>query len=301
MGIDLSCVQPRIRYVNNYEPLCTMIGQERIIYDFEMMYVMDGEAVMNYDGRKYILRKSDLFYLRPGVKNSLDVVYDKHFRAHCIHFDWVMPEPEYDFEAMDFYRNSAIPEELAEKEKLLRTRPAPEPSDCRLPTHIAGTSYEKFASLYSQCYYSFICKTPVSRLKLQAAFLEIISALAETYCTEDKRSAAHPKIIYAIEYIKENYTKHLTAPELARKYGLSPKYFGTLFKAATGVSISEFILELRLYSAKEMLIGTDMSIEKIAEKTGFANVFYFSKCFKDKERLSPTAYRSTMTKISEGE
>ena len=293
----LNDIQPYIRYVNNYRPSCSYVEKERVIYDYELMYVMEGSVKMNYDGQEYDLKKSDIFFLRPGVKNYMSVELEKNFRTHCIHFDWVKPEEEFDFTAEEYYMHSVLSPDHYEKEERLKRRPVCEPVDFNIPTHIQGASYERFAALFSQCYYDFICKTAVSELKLRATFLSIIAGLTE-YCNASAEAIIiHPKVAYAIEYIKENYTEQITTPQLADRYNLSPKYFGTIFKAATGKSISDFVLDLRIYAAKELLLATDMTIENIARQMGFQNGFYFSKCFKDKEKISPSGYRSVMTRV----
>ena len=69
---------------------------------------------------------------------------------------------------------------------------------------------------------------------------------------------------------------------------------GALFKKIAGKSVSEFILDLRIYEAKEMLIRTDMTIEEISESIGFNNSFYFSKCFKAQIKISPSEFRNMM-------
>lgn len=165
-----------------------------------------------------------------------------------------------------------------------------------IPTYSNGLLYDKFALLFSQCYYAFTSNSYTSELKTKAIFLEIITELFQAISGTALATVIHPKITYAIEYIKENYSNHITVAELSEKYGLSPKYFGKLFRLSTGKSINTFILDLRIYAAKEMLIGTNMTIEEISIKTGFYDAFYFSKCFKNKERLSPSQYRALMLK-----
>ena len=294
-NLTLDKIQPHIRYVNNYEPACSYTEKERIIYDYEFMYVMNGSAEMHYDGAVYELNKSDIFYFKPNVKNFMIVDYEKHFRTHCIHFDWLEPLPEHDFTAEEFYLHSIMsPDHYAKAEKL-KHRPVPEPHGFSVSNHIKNMEYDKFASLFSRCYYAFIQNSAVSLLRLKALFMEITAELASINSSENSGGIIHPKIIYAIEYIKANYKERITAPELAERFGLSPKYFGALFKSAAGVSVSDFILNLRIGAAKEMLMGTNMSIEEISEKAGFSNAFYFSKCFKDKEKISPSGYRSVIT------
>lgn len=50
-------INPYIRYVNNYSPDYSYTEKERIIYDYEFMYIMSGSVVMNYNGNQYFLQR----------------------------------------------------------------------------------------------------------------------------------------------------------------------------------------------------------------------------------------------------
>ncbi len=292
----LEC-NPYIRYVNNYAPAYSYVEKERIIYDHEFMYIMSGSAVMNYGGQQYHLKKGDLFYLSPGVKNNIEVRAEWNLRMHCIHFDWMPPEEEYDFTAEEFYMHSILSENHVEKERALRKRPNPEPEDFVFAVYSDKLSYELFSSLFEKCYREYSIGSQYASMRLKALFMEIISRLMET--GEEGRvggEMVHPRIMQAIEYIKENYNKHLMVEELAKKYELSPKYFGKLFSRATGKSVNAFVLDLRIFAAKEMLIGTEIGMENIATQIGFADAFYFSNCFKNVEGIAPSHYRALMQK-----
>lgn len=295
-NLTLNNISPYIRYVNNYKPACSYTENERIIFDYELMFVMDGEVDICYNGIFYHLNKSDMFYFRPFEKNFMIVDCNHNFRTHCIHFDWQHLDKKYDFTAEEFYMHSVLSSNHKEKLDILKTRPCPEPADFCIPTLIKGLSYEKYSVLFSKCYFQFINPSAYSRLKLNALFMEIIAEIyADTLVGHDN-NFMHPKIRYAIQYIKNNFSHNLTTPELAHMYGLSPKYFGSLFKKSTGKSVSDFILELRIYAAKEMLRGTNMTVGEISGQIGFENSFYFSRCFKSKEHLSPMQYRNIITK-----
>lgn len=289
----LRCPEPYIRYVNNYRPDYSYVEQERILFDFELMYVMHGEVEMHYGTETFTLRKGDVFYLEPFVSNYIVVEEKNAFHTHCIHFDWRAPAPEDDFLAEEFYLHAVFSEDHHRRAARLKTRPVYLPESLQLPNHITGAPYEKMSSLFSRCYYAFCEKHTVSRCRLQSCFWEILAEL--TACTAfPNREPVHPQILAAMEYLRANYYSNRSVSALAAQFHLSPKYFGTLFKQAAGKSVAEFVLELRLYAAREMLLGTSMSIEEIAAKTGFQNAFYFSRCFKQKESLSPSAYRKRM-------
>lgn len=286
-------IQPHIRYVNNYRPLHSYTEKERIIYDYEFMYVMAGEVEMHYGGQVYRLKKGDLFYLKPFVKNHVVVEAEKGFRTHCIHFDWQEPAPEEDFTAEEYYMHDYISRNHAEKERLLKNRVKREPADFEIPNYIPGVPYETLSDLFARCYYTFSRYSAVAQLKTKGIFYEILAVLLEQTKAGGEKPV-HPQIRNAVRYVKDNYKKNLTVCQMAEKYKLSPKYFGTLFKQAVGMPFREFVLQLRIYDARDMLLGTDMTVERIAEETGFQNPFYFSKCFKEMEKVSPTEYRSRM-------
>ncbi len=287
-------INPFVRYVNYYCPEYAFEGAKRIIYDYELMYVLSGYAHMYYEGKKYLLQKGDLFYLKPNVENYLVVFEDSHFKTHCIHFDWFRMDETYSFLAEEFYTYSILSENHQEKKKLLLTRPNREPEDFRLPKHCKGLSYDKFSILFQQCYGDFLIDTSWGRLKTVADFMELIAALAQHLSGDTQSGHSHPKIVKTAEYIRNHYGEKITVARMAAMASLSPKYYGKLFTRYIGKNFNDFLQEQRLFAAKEMLIGTDRTMEEIAEEIGFGDGFYFSKCFKQSEGVSPGNYRKQM-------
>ena len=78
---------------------------------------------------------------------------------------------------------------------------------------------------------------------------------------------------------------------LARKAGYSKYHFCRLFKAAAGVSPWEYAMDLKLGRARELLLGTRLSVKEIAARLGFADPNYFSRRFARRTGLPPRAYR----------
>lgn len=78
---------------------------------------------------------------------------------------------------------------------------------------------------------------------------------------------------------------------LARQLPMGYSLFRKSFKKVTGESPNQYLLNLRLTQAKELLLSTSLGINEIADQTGFASVFYFSKHFKIKHGMSPNSFR----------
>ena len=103
-----------------------------------------------------------------------------------------------------------------------------------------------------------------------------------------------PVIEQIITEIQEHYTENITLTELAKKYGISVGYLSSLIKENVGLSYSDYVTARRIQKAKELLEDERLSMEQIAEQTGFRDHFYFIKVFKKHTGITPGQYRKLM-------
>jgi len=98
----------------------------------------------------------------------------------------------------------------------------------------------------------------------------------------------------AANEIRNNFHQKINLSEIAAESGLSYIQFLRRFKAATGLSPSDYIATLRIDKAKHLLANTKLKINEISTACGFENEYYFSNFFKKHTRLSPSAFRSSL-------
>lgn len=103
-----------------------------------------------------------------------------------------------------------------------------------------------------------------------------------------------PVIEQIITEIQEHYTENITLTELAKKYGISVGDLSSLIKENVGLSYSDYVTARRIQKAKELLEDERLSMEQIAEQTGFRDHFYFIKVFKKHTGITPGKYRKHM-------
>ncbi len=94
-------------------------------------------------------------------------------------------------------------------------------------------------------------------------------------------------------HAEQTYKDAPTLSELGIIYHKNQKYLGRLFKSETGMDFSEYCLELRLANAERLLRETDEKIINIALDSGFNNISYFNRAFKEKYKMSPKSWRKT--------
>lgn len=96
----------------------------------------------------------------------------------------------------------------------------------------------------------------------------------------------------ALEYVKSNYAKPITSEEVAGFIGFSPSYFRLYFKKNLGKNFNDYLTEIRMQKACDMLINSDYSISYICENIGYANRTHFYKRFQAIYDISPNEYRN---------
>lgn len=99
------------------------------------------------------------------------------------------------------------------------------------------------------------------------------------------------KLKNVLIYIGEHFTDKLTIEQLARMASLSKSHFCYVFKKVTNRTLSEYINHLRINKAEYLLKTTDMNITEIALTTGFNDINYFSRLFKEYKNRSPRSVR----------
>ncbi len=105
-------------------------------------------------------------------------------------------------------------------------------------------------------------------------------------------SQSEPQILSpAIKYLEEHLSSpELSNAELAMQCNISEVYFRKLFTKHYGMSPKQYIIDIRLNKAKQLLSEGSLKINAISELCGFASTYHFSRLFKEKTGLTPSEY-----------
>ncbi|MBW8880345.1 MAG: transcriptional regulator FtrA [Asticcacaulis sp.] len=101
-----------------------------------------------------------------------------------------------------------------------------------------------------------------------------------------------------LDYMRQNLDKEHRIPDLARRAGMSERTFLRRFSEAAGTTPAKWLLRVRLNEARDHLEASDISVERIAERTGFGTTTNLRHHFREHLNTTPTAYRQTFSRFS---
>lgn len=127
--------------------------------------------------------------------------------------------------------------------------------------------------------------------------LQILGYLYSVSLSNETEKSPIGRLIEKAKFLlQESLEKHIDLEHMARQLPMGYSSFRKEFKRLTGEPPNQFVLNLRLNRAKYLLETTSLTINEIAEQTGFESVFYFSKLFKKRNGRSPRFYREEISR-----
>lgn len=294
--VDYRTLSPYVRFVHEVVIPPGAHNPERYIYDHEFIYVVKGSGSLRIEEKTYVMNPGDLLYIRPQRANEMFVSDDEPMHCFAVHFDYVFLGESADFSPYGVYLDRKTDEASPDANWLL-ARPDAELIDMVIPERMTPVRVHQFFEAFRELNARFQDTRTNAQIGLKSSMLNLIGLIDQELTTEEGIWIGHSHadvMLDAIHYMKQNYIGKINLPTLAARAMLSPKYFGTLFKQATGQSVAQYVLHLRLEEAKRLLRENTLTVEQIAERVGIGDLFYFSKLFKKAEGLSPKRYADSL-------
>lgn len=127
--------------------------------------------------------------------------------------------------------------------------------------------------------------------RIDTLILPLCKMLELAYLKEIKDPQAASLNETICHYIQRHYSIDLTTDLICKKFSCSKSYFSHSFKSYTGKSFREYLTDIRLNYAKQLLEYSNLNVTQISFSVGFNDSNYFSNVFKQKIGLSPLLYR----------
>ncbi len=141
----------------------------------------------------------------------------------------------------------------------------------------------------------------INDLRRRGILLEFLSlALESTSATGQSRVKQYeysPEVYVqrAVDFIHYNYAS-IRVADIIEYVGFTRSYFSTMFKKQTGTSLQEYLLQVRMKEASNLLESTALPVHQIAGSVGYEDALAFSKMFKKYTGKGPKEYRESLQK-----
>lgn len=276
--IGFNLINPYIRVAMHSILSENFVIKQRIIYDYELIYIEKGELILTYNGEAYTFKKGQFIFIRPGIAHSFRCGEEPVYQPH-IHFDMFY---NLNSERTPVSFKDAC--ELDEKEKRLISKDLFE-SYPKTPV-VSFTDEEKISKLFYEIVKS---QNNAQGLQYKAKLTEIISNLISDNFPDFFSDSITDKytVFHQIkDYIDAGQGLSMSLDDFENQFSYSKFYLDRQFKKRFGSSLIEYRNQKRMQQACELL--KKYNVTRVSEILGFSSVYSFSRTFKNEFGMSPT-------------
>lgn len=243
-------------------------------HDFlELEYVSSGEGVQYLNQQVVPFSKGTLTLLLPTDFHEVHVNKESYPMVHNVKFTEQMLDHDL-FEILYNTKNSLhaiIPEEMQ--------------------ASLVG----EFMALQRENEGNELLKTKAIKCILQRILIYLVRFMnadsPQNRPESQHLSVSSDIVIQAMSYIKRNYRNSITLKDIANDVHLSPNYLSGLFRKTVGITITEYLMSVRMRNAIVYLINSEKTIQEICEAVGYNSYEHFERLFKRRFGISPKEFR----------
>lgn len=250
----------------------------------EFFYVTEGEGELHVEDKTYDLKKDDFVIINSKIRHSENSIDDAEFSYIVLGVEGLA------IQAFGKNFDVNIESEDTESDTLIT-------SDY-IDSYVFINNFEKYSQEAiemledvekeinsNQLYSKNIAKY------LFSIFLMKMNRSVNNSMVIEKDKRGSKQLNFIKNYLENHYTQDISLDDLAGKVYISKYYLVHEFKKAFGYTPMDYLLHVRLDTAKKLLVNADYSIKKISELSGFSSQSYFNQIFKKKVGVSPSEYK----------
>lgn len=278
--MNLCDINPYIRRATFSTLKAGFILSRRIIFDYELIVIKQGDFILELDGKEHPCKTGDIIFLRPGIPHSFKAITAPLHQPH-IHFDITYRSDSADTPVFFGDRTDCTPEDL----KHLR-----QDAFEGFPVSPFLTVSDKFRFL--KLFYRVIALSDSEPVSAKAALTELIGIIIKDNfsCDPDLFEPKKSLALSLKEFIDSGEGLLSDIGDIEKEFSYSYRHLSQLFKKEFGISLMSYRDEKRMEHAKRLL--RTESVATVAVAVGFGSIYSFSRAFKAHFGVSPSAVKT---------
>lgn len=242
---------------------------------YEFHFVAEGKSAVKTDCGEFVVEAGQFYITKPGEYHEQVNIDEIRYVEYCMHCQISL--------------NNKVSTEDALIYKILTE------SECKAYEDVGGVM-KLFEDALTCAYYErigYYGQIQNYILLLLTASVQIMSEGKQyNYNVPQKHKKGDYRFTLMSQYIMDNINNPMTIKHVADYMYLSEKQVSRIIKKKTGLSTKQYINQIRLKKAKELLRDTDLLMKEIAERLGFSSEYYFNQFFKREEGYPPGFFRT---------
>jgi len=231
--------------------------------DYQILYIANGAGYFNVENEEKKIANGNIVLYRPHEPQKYKLVLEDAPEVYWIHFQ------------------GSKTHALLDKFGILNNS-----------VHYVGI-HGDFSIIFEKIIVELQLKKMYFSEYSNSKFIELLTLFARGISEQKVENPRYyDQIFNAVELFHQNLDKEISIKDYAHMCGMSPGWFSKCFRMRFSVSPQEYITNLRLKKAKELLDSSSYNVTEIAMLCGYNNPFYFSRIFKEHTGLSPSKYRN---------
>jgi AraC family L-rhamnose operon transcriptional activator RhaR len=244
---------------------------------FEVRYVFQGQGTFCLHGAQHEVSAGQLFVARPGETHEIISSHDDPLGAYHWSFTLAPHGWRSDRLGIDGLFSTFVAAHQAVGRRAEAVQPILDLLTAEIATREPG--------------YTHVIAGLVTTLMIDTArALTDVSVLPEVV-DPPARSLSEALVQHMIAYLRDNYARTISVRDVAAQAHLSERHANRLFHQEFGVSISEYLTQLRLDIAAQLLTEGHLSVKEVAHASGYPNVHYFTTLFHHRMGVTPSAFQ----------
>lgn len=243
--------------------------------EIEILYVIRGPLKVIIEGEEYTGSQGDVFCVSPGELHFMDPA-----SADIDYYALLFPLELLAFQLEDPL-NKKFFQPLRDHSRILPHHPSTPENAAMLRylfTRIIRTEQEPDST--------------TKQLNLRILLLSLLREFAASGLQSPRSSRGNdPMQRELLTYLQQNYTEPIRLEDLSKQFHLSEKYLSRYFKQQFHLTLTQYLMHLRLTHARHLLETGDLPVTEVALQSGFSNVSHFIRSFHAAFQMSPLQYR----------
>ena len=253
------------------------VEESDIQTNLNILFLLDGAMTVEYYDEKYQLQKDDILLISPGIPFAITDCRNALYGLACFSTNTVAQITS--SRNMIFHCNS-----ITDVEK----------------------SYDGLREVFLELTREYAKRTHQTKAYTDSLMLKLLDILVEEFQvknigTKEDFSETDRRMKEMMQYILANLDQELSLNDLAEQMFVSPSTLSRVFKKSTGQYFADFVLEMRVKNAMNLLAHTEQNVTQIALTCGFTNSASFNRAFKKLVNMTPIEYRNNAEERSQEE